>query len=389
MPTVLIHRGEWNESDSILYNNLTVRVTDPWDNLYLDVPIRGYLPPPHKPARYPISTPLTAPLAQQTARTVGSWFVDTYPPQQFSYNKSSYAGKSQVLSVEVGSSGQPAARQAANGNNASLASNAYNVQGRRYQVLESIPYNDSVVFTASLFVPGDWISTYPSSSACTTAHPSNPPGCSRKAEFSIDLAYDTGSTINAPVLTLRAGFDNSNPSNANTGVAPFFYLVADGPATLLSAWNDSSIQSRMPSNDQIIWGWSQYVNVTPTMTSFRSNDWNTFTITLRRFEWDPMSNGARNCTETVVVEWYVGAYVHTNNTISSPYPFLRLHKTQASQWIQVLFRPCFCVWKHNNHIQFLQQVPNRPGRHPHPCLRQPRPGHCPHLLQLPPIHRRR
>ena len=87
MGSLLFIRGDLPETDAIQQYNLTLRATDPTDNQYTDILILGQLPPPVKTSRYTLTTAnLTADLLTQKTRTAGKWFVDTFPPQQFSNN---------------------------------------------------------------------------------------------------------------------------------------------------------------------------------------------------------------------------------------------------------------------------------------------------------------
>lgn len=74
--------------DTVQTYDLTLRATEK-DNLtsYTDILIKAQVPPPVRTSRYDLSvSDLTAPLSTQRARVANKWFVDRFPPQQFSNN---------------------------------------------------------------------------------------------------------------------------------------------------------------------------------------------------------------------------------------------------------------------------------------------------------------
>lgn len=209
----------------------------------------------------------------------------------------------QVLALEVGLAGQPINRSKTFG--IAIAAPSYNVQGRRYEVAEHIPFESSTTFTANLYIPGDWLDAYPGSAACTELHGSNNDGCGRATEFAIELAFDAGDgSAPTPTVTARAGFDNRDASKSNVGPAPFFYLQLDGAPTLDASWPD--IERATPFGT--VFGWKSNIDasIVPIDNLVRRDDWNQFSITVRRFNWDIFSvwySRPDNCTEVVAVEW--------------------------------------------------------------------------------------
>lgn len=212
----------------------------------------------------------------------------------------------QALALEVGLSGQPDARLAASGGDTTYLGDSYNYQGRRFQIDEPISVDTGTTVTASLYIPGDWIDAYPGSAACS-AIAVNSSSCARVAEFAVELAVDSNNA-RVPTMVARAGFDNRDPANAAVGPAPFLYITLDGPATLTSDWVQTATGLKgamlVPGGNLKGLGWASNQNVLTVPTNLlRRNDWNQFSITVRRHDWDPMGWASRKCRETLTIEW--------------------------------------------------------------------------------------
>ncbi|KAG7669041.1 hypothetical protein KSW81_004051 [Nannochloris sp. 'desiccata'] len=329
MGSLLLLRGDLPDTDTVQTYNLTLRAAEKGNlTSYTDILIVAQVPPPVRTSRYTLSvSDLTAPLETQQARIANKWFVDRFPPQQF-YNNGVVLGKKDVLAIEVGSSGQPSARQQTFGDT-TLEAEEYNFQGRRHQVAEFIPDATSTTFTASLYIPEDWIDAYPGSSLCSSQNPSNPDACARKTEFAVEFAASDGSTV-TPTINIRAGFDNRDSTKVDVGPAPFLYLAFDGPIVGNAEWNSTvsgktgKYAAYFPLKNPL-YGWETtetYVRDQIGQNMLRRNDWNQFSFTVRRYPGDPVASTSRLCAETFNIEWMVNGIKHflgPNTTIAASF----------------------------------------------------------------------
>ncbi|KAL4544817.1 hypothetical protein Ndes2526B_g00758 [Nannochloris sp. 'desiccata'] len=329
MGSLLLLRGDLPDTDTVQTYNLTLRAAEKGNlTSYTDILIVAQVPPPVRTSRYTLSvSDLTAPLETQQARIANKWFVDRFPPQQF-YNNGVVLGKKDVLAIEVGSSGQPSARQQTFGDT-TLEAEEYNFQGRRHQVAEFIPDATSTTFTASLYIPEDWIDAYPGSSLCSSQNPSNPDACARNTEFAVEFAASDGSTV-TPTINIRAGFDNRDSTKVDVGPAPFLYLAFDGPIVGNAEWNSTvsgktgKYAAYFPLKNPL-YGWETtetYVRDQIGQNMLRRNDWNQFSFTVRRYPGDPVASTSRLCAETFNIEWMVNGIKHflgPNTTIAASF----------------------------------------------------------------------
>ena len=208
------------------------------------------------------------------------------------------------MALEVGLNGQPDVRVAASGGDTTYLDDSYNYQGRRFQLDEPISMDTGTTFTTSLYIPGTWLDAYPGSAACTSADSAS---CARVAEFAVEMAANTND-VRVPTIIARAGFDNRNPDDATLTPAPFLYVKVNGPSTLTSDWNVTAagldVAIGVPEGNMKTKGWASNQNVLTLPTNLlKRDDWNQFSITVKRHDWDPMAPISRKCQETLTFEW--------------------------------------------------------------------------------------
>ena len=257
--------------------------------------IYASLPAPSRPTMYP-ATNATAPLAVQSTPQSGAWFTDLYPPQTFT-NVGNYAGKTNVLELGLGASGQPANR-VASFNNASLANATFNKQGRRYSIDQYIPAGTGMTVTASVYIPSSWIDSAPGSPGCPDG-----PACARSAWFEVEIgsSFTTYPRI-VPVFTARMGFDSrfDNLSGANN----YVFATLGGP--LLESAHKPATFPFSPLGTFLIDVPGKHVKPVQGWADVLQKDaWNNFSLTLQHFPYDTLtiSNVPRNCKETMRIEW--------------------------------------------------------------------------------------
>lgn len=192
----------------------------------------------------------------------------------------------------MGVNGQPSTR-VATFNNASLQNDLYNTQGRRYALSQAFPIGDAISASASLYIPSDWVTAGPNSTACL-----NNPGCIRAVEFKVEFGYAGGSSTITPVLNSRMGFDNRLANASSNG--PYLYLMLDGPATQAPTWPYSALGTKLqfclPSSFAAVPGWEGNI--------LNLDGWNQFTVTAGLWNTDWAVNPTfRNCSQTLMVNW--------------------------------------------------------------------------------------
>ena len=209
-----------------------------------------------------------------------------------------------MLAVGVGPAGQPSVR-AATFNDAALANQKYNMQGRRYAVDQSLDALNSFTFTASLFVPGQWIDGAPGKPGCELEGE----GCARVALVDVELGDAHGAVDSSqftPTLSIRMGFDNRVGAVGSGGSYNYASLSLGGPiieaASGTYEWPTSSKGTQLASPT-----WQpKWEHVAGWEGALKKDAWNHFSLEVMLTNTDTVFNvdgSRRGCKQMIRVQW--------------------------------------------------------------------------------------
>ena len=197
-----------------------------------------------------------------------------------------------MLALRVGPGGKPSVRAAAF-SDPSLTATNYDIQGRRYAVNRTLTTNwDGTSFTASLYVPGEWIDNAPGTPGCELESD----GCQRATFFEVEFGEnrDVSDGGFRPVLTSRFGFDN----RVAGGVNNFVNMTLDATALAGTTYPYSAKGTLL---DNFALG-SKFVGWEGIL---QRNAWNNFTLEVLLLNTDRSSfyAGSRTCSQTMRFIW--------------------------------------------------------------------------------------